>query len=206
MRNILFFFTLFFASTAMAADDIEIPEYKVMQTYADSIEVREYAPKLAAEVTVEGDRSEAANKGFRILADFIFGKNAPAKEISMTAPVTQQAAPETIAMTAPVTQNSAGENRWLVRFMMPKHYSMQTLPKPINDRIKIIEIPAEKTVSITFSGFWTKGNLAEHQQKLAAFIKKENLPAEAEFSYAFYNDPFTFPWNRRNEIIYRLKP
>ncbi len=71
---------------AMASDE---PAYSVELKDGD-FEIRRYAPLLAAEVTVTGERSAAINQGFRLLADFIFGNNTARKKIDMTAPVTQQ--------------------------------------------------------------------------------------------------------------------
>ena len=76
-----------------------------------------------------GDRRDAIGKGFRTIADYIFGSNTHGK-VPMTAPVTQQGS-EKIAMTAPVTQQGDG-NTWRVRFIMPSSYTMEALPKPNN--------------------------------------------------------------------------
>ncbi len=88
---------------AMASDE---PDFTVELKDGD-YEIRRYAPLLAAEVTVTGERSVAINQGFRVLADFIFGNNTARKKIDMTTPVTQQPS-EKIAMTVPVTQQRRG--------------------------------------------------------------------------------------------------
>lgn len=41
----------------------------------DAFEIREYQPKLIAQVLVNGTFDSASSKGFRLLADFIFGNN-----------------------------------------------------------------------------------------------------------------------------------
>lgn len=71
---------------------IEEPKYKVTNSDG-SFEIRQYAPILIAETLVEGDMDEASSKGFRLIADFIFGNNQIAdastgEKIAMTAPVT----------------------------------------------------------------------------------------------------------------------
>ena len=85
---------------------IEEPRYEVIVSDGP-YEVRRYAPMLVAETIVDGDMDEASNKGFRLIADFIFGNNQRADaessaKIAMTAPVTVQPQPTKIAMTAPV--------------------------------------------------------------------------------------------------------
>lgn len=77
--------------TAMATEE---PAYEKLSTHGH-IELRRYAPFIVAETTVAGDMDAASNKGFRAIADYIFGNNvaagaAPAKgaeKIAMTAPV-----------------------------------------------------------------------------------------------------------------------
>jgi hypothetical protein len=42
-------------------------------------------------------------------------------------------------------------------------------------------------------------NLESHKTQLLAFVAKRNLQATSTPMTAFYDDPFTLPWNRRNE-------
>ena len=59
----------------------------------------------------------------------------------MTTPVTQQEGTK-IEMTAPVQQEKTGKE-WIVSFIMPSKFSMNTLPKPTNDKIKIVQMPSK---------------------------------------------------------------
>jgi hypothetical protein len=93
--------------------NVEQPKYTIVAS-SGNIEIRDYAPMIVAETQVTGERDEAINRGFRIIADYIFGNNAVAQKVPMTAPVTQQRS-EKIAMTALVTQQGDG-NTWRVRF------------------------------------------------------------------------------------------
>ncbi len=173
-----------------------------------NIEIRSYDPMIVAEATTTGERGKAINDGFRILAGYIFGGNAGQKSIEMTAPVTQQLesrAGEKIEMTAPVIQ-AAGEkqNEWKVRFVMPAEYSLASLPKPNDARIKFIEIPAYRAAVIRFSGFNTDANLAAHKAKLMEWIKQNKLNTDGEAVYAFYNPPWTPPFMKRNEVMVKI--
>ena len=56
-------------------------------------EVRDYPALVVAEVTVGGGQKEAASKGFRLLAGYIFGGNGGKQSIAMTAPVSQVSPP-----------------------------------------------------------------------------------------------------------------
>jgi hypothetical protein len=138
------------------------------------------------------------------LAGYIFGGNKGQEKIAMTAPVTQapEAAPkagEKIAMTAPVTQEPVGEARWRVAFMMPSKYTLQTLPVPNDARIKFTVTEPRKRAAVIFDGFSTQKNLEKHRALLEGFVKERGLKTTSAYSLAFYNDPFTLPWNRRNE-------
>lgn len=84
-------------------------------------------PTLAiAEVSVSGDRKEAARKGFCLLTRYIFGGNTRKQSIAMTAPVTQKVATnEKIAMTAPVIPSS-GDRNWVIRFIIPDGATLDT--------------------------------------------------------------------------------
>lgn len=196
-------FSVLALAPAMAYEE---PKHRVIETVG-AIEIREYAPSIVAEVEVDGDRSEAANKGFRALAGYIFGGNKSTQKIAMTAPVTQEpqpAASEKIAMTAPVTQTAQtvgadGAQRWRVTFTMPGQYTLENLPKPDNAAVKLTLQPGEKRATIRFSGFSSVDNLGKHRTLLEIFIAERKLETKGEYTVAFYNDPFTLPWNRRNE-------
>ena len=88
--------------------NVEKPDYKVIKS-EQNIEIRQYDPMIIAEVEVKGKREDAISKGFRLLADYIFGNNTLGKDISMTAPV-QQKENLKIAMTAPVQQKLTGNS------------------------------------------------------------------------------------------------
>jgi hypothetical protein len=184
----------------------EIPKYNVVKQDGN-IELREYKPALIAEVEIaEADREKAVGKGFRILASYIFGDNIADKSIAMTAPVTQTVKAEstTIKMTAPVTQISKN-NSWLVQFTMPSKYTLETLPKAKNEQIKFYNSNANKAIAVTFSGFVNDKKVADNKQILQNYAAQNSLKISGEAIIAYYNDPFTFPWNRRNEVMFEVK-
>ena len=181
----------------------EKPDYNTVMTEG-KFEVREYPSMLLAEVKVTGDRGEAANRGFRKLAAFIFGDNLPNAKIAMTSHVTQTPKSEKIAMTAPVMQTPIKNGEWTVNFMMPSEYSMETLPKPTDSDIRIFKSKPYRTVSIRFSGRGKMKSLKKHQAKLDDFVAAQGLKITGGPEYAFYDAPFVPPFLRRNEVHYRL--
>jgi SOUL heme-binding protein len=198
---------LFAASTAPAlandarplpSDAYEQPRHSVVER-AGAIELRRYEPMLLAEVQVQGERSAAIREGFKLLAGYIFGGNSGQQSIAMTSPVTQSSrAGEQIAMTSPVTQ-SANDRGWVVAFMMPSRYTLDTLPKPKSERVQFRVAPAEYRAAVRFSGFSTESNLLSHRTQLLDWVQARGLELRGEPVAAFYDDPFTLPWNRRNE-------
>lgn len=181
--------------------NVEQPDYKVVSSQG-KIEIRDYSPMILAEVEVSGERKEAIRKGFRILADYIFGNNTSKKKMEMSAPVTSELS-EKIAMTAPVLQESH-RDKWKVRFVMPKKYTLDMLPKPNSNDVSLIAVPSKRFVVIRFSGFANSKNIARHTEELEAYILAEKLHRVGGTLLAFYNPPWTIPFLRRNEIMVEI--
>ncbi|WP_251367618.1 heme-binding protein [Polynucleobacter sp. AP-Titi-500A-B4] len=194
---------IFVALTFMgAAVAIEEPKYSVIEK-TPPFELRSYAPMILAEVQVDGDLDEASSQGFRLIAAYIFGQNQVSEKIAMTVPVAveEQSSKSTkIAMTAPVNiESNAGQ--WAVSFVMPSEYTMETLPKPLNSKVKIRQIPAVKRAVVTFSGFYNSQKVAEKTVELEEWMKTKNLQAIGVPKFARYNPPWSLPFMRRNEIM-----
>ena len=201
--NIFTVFILFLTSFTVMA--IEEPAYISIEK-KDAFEIREYQPKIIAQVLVNGTFDSASSKGFRLLADFIFGNNTTnegAKKIEMTAPVVSRDASEKIEMTAPVLSEEV-EKGWYISFNMPKQYTKETLPVPNNPEVKIIDVPTEKFAVITFSGLVREKKYAEMLNLLNEEMKKRNLEPKGPPILARYNPPWTLPFLRRNELMLRF--
>ena len=193
-------FTLL-GSPAMA---VEEPAFKTVLQDGD-FEIRDYPSLVVAEVTVSGGQKEAASKGFRLLAGYIFGGNKRRQSIAMTAPVAQAAISEKIAMTAPVTQ-IANAGTWIVRFTMPSAYTLDTLPEPNDPKVQLRRLPAERVAVIRFSGLAQKGDVDAKTTELVATTKAHHLRAIGPVSLAQYNPPWTLWFMRRNEVMIPVEP
>jgi hypothetical protein len=188
---------------AMPAHAIDEPTFTVVQK-TEVFEVRQYAPYLVAEVVVPGPVGEAGNQGFSLLGGYIFGKNKGERKLEMTAPVTQQAAPPVkLEMTAPVTQ-AATPGGFLVQFVMPKGYTLATLPEPLDARVKLREVPGSRVAVIRFSGSWSQSLYEEELQKLRSALAAAGMATTGEPVSSRYNSPFSLPFLRRNEIWLNL--
>lgn len=207
MKITLLVITLLIVSACAAlwgpiVSQVEQAKYTVVQTNG-AYELRDYAPQLVAETTARGERDAAANEGFRKIADFIFGNNERAQKVAMTAPVLQQSG-EKIAMTTPVMQEAV-QGEWRIRFVMPSQYTLQTLPKPKNGEVRIIEIPAKRFIALRFSGTTEAEVLKGKLQELENYVAEQSLHTVGMPVYAFYNPPWTLPFLRRNEVMIEIR-
>ncbi len=185
---------------------IEQPRFAVERVLqADAIEVRRYEPYIVAEVVVPGPAEQAGNQGFSFLGGYIFGRNKGERKIAMTAPVVQAPQPAKIAMTAPVAQSASPDGGFIVQFMMPSAYTMETLPEPVDPRVKLRPVAAQRVAAISYSGSWSQANYEEHLAKLRSAAQAAGLQIDGEPVYARYNGPWV-PWfMRRNEIWLPLR-
>lgn len=166
----------------------EQPDYKLV-TSKGNIEIRDYPPMILAEVQVSGERKQAINEGFKILANYIFGNNTSNKKIAMTAPVLQQ----------------KHIDKWNIKFIMPKKYRLEPLPNPNSKNIRLIPSSAKRFAVIRFSGLANDENIKQHTAELREYISAEKLEPMPEVLLAFYNPPWTLPFLRRNEVMILLK-
>ena len=189
---------LFLGGFPMDSQATDEPDFKIVQRIND-IEIRDYATYAVAEVEVEAPADQAGNVAFPILAGYIFGNNKGARKLKMTAPVTQADAPVKLEMTAPVTQTPA-PGGFVVQFVLPKDVTLASAPEPLDQRVKLREVPPARLAVIRYSGFWSDSNYNKHLSLLKAGLESANLKWEGEAVYSRYDPPF-MPWFlRRNEI------
>jgi len=196
-------FTLLLAclwlESAMA---IEEPHYDVIVSQPP-FELRHYAPTLIAQSIVDGDMDAASSKGFRLIANYIFGNN-----VAMTTPVTVEPQSSKIAMTAPVTiepqsgdTRVAGASQWRIHFVMPSQYTLANIPKPINSAVTLHELPRKYMAVYRYSGFNTQARVQEKTEEALAWAKQQSLKVVGTPQLSRYDPPWTLPMFRRNEIM-----
>ena len=183
------FVSFFFSCQVMA---IEEPKFKILVDEGE-FEIRSYDEYLVAETAVEGSFDTASRKGFRRVAGYIFGENK--NSIGQS---------EKIQMTAPVTVKPDNEG-WVLHFVMPSNYDMSQLPMPNNNSILLKKIEAHLAAVIIFSGFTTDAKIQDKTEELKVWLEKKDFKIAGPQQIARYNDPFTLPWLRRNEIIFKVK-
>ena len=181
--------------------EVEQPSYEVLAAVG-SIEIRRYGPRLAAEtdmgpgVGIEAEQETA----FMTLAAFIFGQNRRGPEVAMTAPVSVEQVTAPIAMTAPVAMEPAEHGR-VMRFFMPAEYTLETLPRPGDDRVRIVTVPAQTLAVLRFSGEADDEEVAARKAELLAGLAGSKWEPVGEPGFFGYDPPMTPPEQRRNEVF-----
>ncbi len=192
--------SLLVAKSALA---IEKAKYTVLEK-EDDFEIRQYDSQIVAETYIDGDLEDVGNECFRRLYGYISGDNKKKQSISMTAPVGQEACSEKIAMTAPVKQEKK-DKQWRITFLMPAEYTLETLPKPNDNRVKWKADPGRLMATVRYSGTWSEDGYEENRALLEEYIQKRGLTKAGDPVWARYDPPF-MPWFlRRNEVLIPVK-
>ncbi|QUR66832.1 SOUL family heme-binding protein [Mycobacterium spongiae] len=180
---------------------IEEPPHTV-ETTLDGLQIRRYGPRIAAETLVEDTEEGSRNRGFRTLAGYIFGGNHADSKIAMTAPVSQNQANggQRIAMTAPVAQEAGPDDGWVIRFFMPATWTLDTLPAPNDDAVKLVELPAEDFAVLRFTGARGPRAVKSRTEELLRRLRDTDFRQAGPAVAWFYDPPFTIPCLRRNEV------
>ena len=114
---------------------VETIKYEIIHEI-DKVEIRRYPKIIVAKV-------EDPSNGFNLLYRFITGENRQKVKVKMTAPVVSQE----IQMTSPVLSETG-----TMAFVMPKEFTLETTPEPLDARVKIVEIPERLIAALCFSG------------------------------------------------------
>ncbi len=163
----------------------EQPRYTVVVSRPD-YEIRLYESYLAAETIVDGDFGSTGNVAFRRLAAFIFGRNSHSLRMNMTVPVTHQ-------------PNGDGTHRY--RFVMERTYSELSLPRPVDDSVKITRVPAGLYAARSYRGSRSEGRFRRQEAELVAALADAGVELTGTPAVAVYNGPATPPPLRRNEVL-----
>lgn len=204
--NIIYFFIaviVLWSIWGFFSSRVENTEYSVIESKKE-YEIRVYPQHIVAQTVVTGSYQNALSDGFRIVAGYIFGGNVKKEKIAMTAPVVEKSGnSESIAMTAPVVASIEGESH-TIAFAMPRSYTLETLPTPIDARVHLVTIPEKKMAAIRFSWFRTDARVQSKKQELLSALKADGISVHGEPQYAGYNAPWTPPWMIRNEVLVEI--
>ena len=172
---------------AYQSNKIETPKYTVLKSY-DDFELRQYGSMILAQTVMQSDSYEnTSSQGFRRVASYIFGGNDENKKIAMTAPVIMEMGDDT-----------------KMSFVMPKEHSMESLPEPSSEEVKILKVSPKKYAVITFPGYANNKKIDKYAKKLLKSIKSEGLETVGNLKFMGYNAPWQVI-GRKNEIAVEVK-
>ena len=186
--------------------------YEEQQT-VDGIEIRRYPQTVLAETTAP-DQITA----FRRLFRYISGGDRTRESIEMTAPVATRGA--SIAMTTPVRTRTTGsgvektaateegrapEAGMRMGFYLPASYGPDTAPEPTEETVELVAEP-EKTVAVKrFSWYAPAWRVNRLERQLLTTLERYGIEPRGEPYLLRYNDPWTPPFMRRNEIAVEIE-
>lgn len=170
-------------------------EYRVLRT-AGKVEIREYQAIVL--ISVQGMDDYGA---FGILFDYISGNNLSRSRIPMTAPViSTRASGEKIPMTTPVISRSG-----FFAFVLPKGYTAQTAPKPIDNRAELVDVPARTLAVLRFRGRAGRGAVRSRTEELLSTLSGIGAKPAGNPFLMRYNPPLTPGFLRRNEVAVEIE-
>ena len=161
--------------------------FKLVKKY-NGFEVREFAPCVLAEVTVEGSFSRASSQAFGALFNYIAKGNVDAKKIAMTAPVTA------------TSSGGTSSQMWVVSFVMPANMDISNLPLPSNASVKLRSVAAEECAVLSFRGRADLEKWREKELELRACADKDHVELLDEVRISRFDPPFKPGLLHYNEI------
>ena len=165
----------------------------------DGVEIRRYPETVVAETTARNQWV-----AFRRLLDYISGSNEAREELAMTAPVETSRGTK-IDMTAPVRTAERGDEVAMA-FYLPAEYDLETAPRPTDRAVTLRGEPARTVAAIEFSWYATESRVAHFEATLLSTLDAHDVTATGEPSLLRYNDPWTPPFMRRNDVIVDVEP
>ena len=100
-------------------------------------------------------------------------------------------------MTAPVVMNLGKESS--MYFVMPRAYSLESLPKPLSSRVQVVEEGPKTLAVLAFSGYASDAKIREKCALLKQVLQENGVVTRGDFMYMGYNAPWDLV-NRRNEV------
>jgi hypothetical protein len=207
-------------TTSRRPADLETPEYEVISAVEDKtkFEIRRYKPYSVCSVNMGKPRPKDSIKtdekigspefggasSFGALAGYLFGKNDKSLAMKMTTPVQTS-----MEMSSSKTEDFEGDRQ--MEFILPSDYwgteKMKTAPMPLEGSgVTLIERDSEERAVIMFGGYASKKEAEKRKKELLSALKRDSKwkPVENTETLAQYNDPFTVPWRRLNEVSVKV--
>ncbi|WP_121743194.1 SOUL family heme-binding protein [Natronorubrum halophilum] len=163
----------------------------------DGIEIRRYPRTIRAETTAPD-----AATAFRRLFRYISGENTRREDVAMTTPVTVRGT--SIPMTAPVRTESDGDEV-MMAFYLPRTYTDETAPVPTDPAVRLVVDPPRTVAVRRFSWYATNERVDRERAHLLEELSRQDIERRGEPTLLQYNDPWTPPFMRTNEVEVELE-
>ena len=204
-------------------EGLETPKYDVIVRRKAGYEIRNYEPYSVC--TVEMKSSVKANdekrtktdakvsmpqlsgaSSFGALAGYLFGKNSQETAMKMTTPVLT-----TNAGMDAADASSNGDTKEM-SFILPSSYWAEDgtakAPQPLDGSgVRLQNIPQSTSATLMFGGFANKAEVKERKTQLLSLLEGDEdyvISDGAKIILSQYNDPFTPPWKRLNEVSVKV--
>jgi len=195
--------------TSRRPSELETPEFEVLSKVpSKNYEIRRYKPYSVCSVSVNkprptdsyktdtaiSDPKSGSARAFGALAGYLFGKNQEKQAMAMTAPVLMKGSE--------------------MSFVLPSDYwgdgTLKQAPKPFRDSgVTLSEQPGEDRAVVMFGGYASKKSAKERERQLLELVADdgewEAVEDEPVVTLSQYNDPFTPPWKRLNEVSIQVR-
>ena len=167
----------------------ERPQYTVIST-EEQFEIRHYESMVVAQFTMRGSYRQSVSQGYIKLENYFMGHNT---------------VPEPIAMTVPAMVRNDLADGWTTMFYLPDGYLPESAPRPIDQRIRVIEFPPREVAVITFPGKLNERVMRQRTDELKAWLEAQGIAHKADFTLAGYDTPWTPKKWRDNEVLVTLR-
>ena len=155
-----------------------------VRKYDDFAVVRTARQRAVSDDGVKlGEPKMSGAGAFQALAGYIFGKNKREEKMAMTTPVFTR----------------AGQ----MEFVLPEDYwkDLGKAPPPLTN-VELTYGEGGLVAASYYGGYATTDEVARRSAELVEAIEaSEDYAVAGETYSAAYNDPFTPPWRRRNEVL-----
>jgi hypothetical protein len=88
---------------------------------------------------------------------------------------------------------------------MPAEYSLETIPEPLDERVKIAEIPARLIAALCFSCGWSEAHFEKETLELLKTLSEAKIKTKGNVFTMLYNPPFIPGFLRRNGVAIEIE-
>jgi len=175
---------------------VETIKYEVIRKIG-KVEIRRYPKITIAKV------DNSVSDSFGLLFRFISGQNKQKEKVKMTSPIVSQDSSQEIKMTSPVF--SEFSRLGYMAFVMPSEFNLETTPEPLDNHVKIEELPARTVAVLRFSGSWSENHFEAKTNELLEELSKAKIKTRGGVFAMLYNPPFIPSFLRRNEVAVEVE-